>query len=402
MSRCLSERSIEHVVMERSRLAERWRSERWDSLRLLTPNWMSRLPGHRYTGPDPDGFMTMPEVVAFLERYARISRVPLEAGTNVQRLERSADGFQIETNRGCWRSRNVVIATGYSDLPAIPSMAQQLAHDIYQLTPTQYRNPGQLPDAAVLVVGAAASGIQLADEIADSGRQVLLSVGRHTRMLRRYRDRDILWWLDRMGILDETTDQVFDLEISREQPALQLVGRPDHATIDLSRLVAKGVRIVGRVIGADGTRVYFDDDLVATTTAADVKLASLLSRVEAFVDREGLSSEVGAAEPFAPLWPSFISSPSSTALDLGAEGIGTAIWATGFRRSYPWLHLPVLDEFGEIRHVRGVTTEPGLYVLGMQFQQRRKSAFIDGVGQDAADLARHLDRHQTKPRVAVA
>lgn len=402
MSRCLSERSIEHVVLERSRVAERWRSERWDSLRLLTPNWMSRLPGYEYSGSDPDGYMTMPEVIEYLERYARVSHVPLETETNVRRLERSTVGFRIETNRGSWTSRSVVIATGYSDRPAIPSMAKELPGDILQLAPTRYRNPHQLPEGGVLVIGAAASGIQLADEIADSGRRVLLSVGRHTRMLRRYRGRDILWWLDRMGILDETTDEVFDLETSRSQPALQLVGRPDRSTIDLSRLSAREIRITGRTVGFDSDRAFFDDDLVATTTAADVKLASLLSRIDSFVEQEGLKSQVGEAEPFVPLWPSFFPSSGTRSCDLRAEGIRTVIWATGFRRRYPWLRIPVLDESGEIRHSRGVTPEPGLYVLGMQFQQRRKSAFIDGVGQDAEELVRHLVRHQSKARAAVA
>ncbi len=394
MSRCLSDRSIEHVVLERARVAERWRSERWDSLRLLTPNWMSRLPGYRYTGLDPDGYMTMPEVIEYLERYARLSRVPLETETNVRRVERSTSagpaGFRIDTSRGSWTSRNVVIATGYADRPALPQMAKNLTNDILQLAPTQYRNPEQLPEGGVLVVGAAASGIQLADELADSGRRVVLSVGRHTRMLRRYRSRDILWWLDRMGILNETTDQVFDVETSRSQPALQLVGRPDHSTIDLSLLSAKGIRIVGRTLGAHGYRLFFDDDLVATTTAADVKLASLLSRIDEFVEAEGLRPQVGEAEPFVPLWPSFFSSHTAESCDLRAEGIRTVIWATGFRRSYPWLNLPVLDGSGDIRHTRGVTSEPGLYLLGMQFQQQRKSAFIDGVGQDAEDLVRHL------------
>ena len=402
MSRLLSERSIEHVVLERARVAERWRSERWDSLRLLTPNWMSRLPGYQYTGPDPDGYMTMPEVIDYLERYARLSRVPLEAETNVLKVERTTNGFQLETSRDTWRAGNVVIATGYSDRPAIPRMARELPGHILQLAPTQYRNPEQLPEAGVLIVGAAASGIQLADEICDSGRRVLLATGRHTRIPRLYREKDILWWLDRMGILDETTDEVFDLETSRSQPALQLVGRPDRSTLDLGRLAAKGVQILGRAVGADGSRIFFDDDLIATTTAADVKLASLLSRIDAYVTREGLESQAGPAEEFVPLWPSFFSSPAATSCDLRAEGIRTVIWATGFQRRYPWLRVPVLDGSGELKHTRGVTPEPGLYVLGMQFQQRRKSAFIDGVGQDAEELVRHLARRQAKRREAVA
>ena len=402
ISRCLAERGVEHVTLERSRVAERWRSERWDSLRLLTPNWMSRLPGYSYQGPDPDGYMTMPEVVDYLEDYAESSRVPLETQTDVRRVSATVDGYFVETSRGNWRARNVVIATGYCDRPAVPPMAHQLPRHIHQLSPTAYRSPDLLAHGGVLIVGAAASGIQLADEIADSGRRVVLSVGRHTRMPRRYRGRDILWWLDRMGVLDETTGDVFDLEASRGQPALQLVGRPDFATIDLGRLAAKGVRMTGRALGAEGGRVHFDQDLIATTTAADVKLVGLESRIDAFIDELGLSHDEAPPEDFAPLWPRFFDASAPICLDLESEDIRTVIWATGFRRAYPWLAVPVLDRYGEIRHDRGITPAPGLYVLGMQFQHRRKSAFIDGVGDDAAFLARHIAGKQTARRISVA
>jgi len=402
MSRCLSDRSIEHVVLERSRIAERWRSERWDSLRLLTPNWMSRLPAYRYDGPDPDGYMSMPEVVEFLEQYACVSRVPIEAGTEVRNLTRFGAGFRVETSRDDWRARNVVIATGYCDRPAIPGLAKRLSPDIHQLVVTQYRNPDQLSEGGVLIVGAAASGIQLADEIANSGRPVALAVGRHLRMLRQYRGKDILWWLDQMGALDETTEEVYDLETSRNQPALQLVGRPDHSSIDLGTLAAKGVRMVGRATAATDIRMTFSDDLIATTTSADVKLATLLRRIDEFADRSGLSSEVGASEPFQPVWPAFFSSPAPASLDLRAEQIGTVIWATGFKRKYPWLNVPVLDQSGEIVQCLGITPIAGLYVLGLQFQHRRKSAFIDGVGADAEFIADYLTGCCEKRSNAVA
>ncbi len=401
MSRCLSERSIEHVVLERSRLAERWRSERWDSLRLLTPNWMSRLPGFQYSGSDPDGYMTMPEVIDYLERYARASGVPLETGTNVVGLERLGAGFRLETDNGEWTCRNVVVATGYCDRPAIPAMASAMSPRLHQLSPVEYRNPGSLPVGGVLVVGASASGIQLADEIVDSGRKVIVAVGRHNRLPRRYRGRDILWWLDQMGILDEGAEQVYDLDISRNQPAFQLVGRPDHSSISLSTLADKGVRVLGRAVAAQGHRVFFGDDLIATTSSADVKLASLMSRIDQFVTRKGLTQTVLPAESFQPLWPRFFQSEAA-GFDLRSEGISTVVWATGFTRRYPWLRLPVFDQNGEILHRRGVTPEPGLYVLGLQFQNRRKSAFIDGVGQDAAELAGHVAMNQSIPRIAVA
>jgi putative flavoprotein involved in K+ transport len=387
LSRCLSDRSIDHVVLERGRVAERWRSERWESLRLLTPNWQSRLPGWNYQGPDPDGFMTMPEVINYLEGYARSFGAPVEEETTALRVEGDGTGYRVTTNRGLWSSANLVIATGYCDLPLVPEMAAKLPADILQLVPTKFRNPDQLPEGGVLVVGASASGIQLADEIHASGRPVTLAVGRHTRLPRKYRGRDILWWLDAMGVLDDTADEVYDIDISREQPSLQLVGRPDHSTLDLPLLQKQGIRLTGRVISAEGCTVGFDDHIVTYTAAADAKLALLRRRIDNFITEQGMEDQAGEAEPFEPFfWPA--SSPRE--IDLRTQGIKTVLWATGFRRSYPWLKVPVLDRRGEIIHRRGVTSAPGLYVLGLQFQHRRKSAFIDGVGDDAVALAGHI------------
>jgi putative flavoprotein involved in K+ transport len=384
MSRCLRERGVEHVVLERGRVAERWRCERWDSLRLLTPNWQSRLPGHRYSGPDPDGYMTRPEVVAYLGGYARSFAAPVEEGTAVLSVERGGPEYRVVTDRGPWKARNVVIATGYCDVPFVPSLAAQLPPGVVQVVPTRYRRPADLPEGGVLVVGASATGVQLADEIHASGRPVTLAVSRHTRLPRVYRGRDILWWLDAMGVFDETAERVFDIEASRRQPSLQLVGRPDHATLDLPLLERRGVRLVGRALSVAGATVSLADDLVAHTAAADVRLARLLSRIDDFVASTGLSRAVGEAEPFQPfLWPA----PAPASIDLRSEGIRTVVWATGFRRRYPWLEVPVLDERGELRHDGGVTPAPGLYVLGLAFQRRRKSSFIDGVGDDARELA---------------
>jgi putative flavoprotein involved in K+ transport len=386
-SRCLAGGGVDHVVLERGRVAERWRRERWDSLRLLTPNWQSRLPGFRYEGADPDGYMTMPEVVDFLERYARSFAAPVEEGTTVLAVEPVGAGYRVTTDRGAWEAPSVVVATGHCDTPFVPGFARQLPDDVVQVLPTRYRNPRQLPEGRVLVVGASASGVQLADEIHASGRPVTLAVGRHTRLPRVYRGRDILWWLDAMGILDESADEVFDVAISRRQPSLQLVGRPDRATLDLPALQERGVRLVGRASGAAGGRVFFADDLVAQTVAADARLARLVQRIDIFAARTGLDAEVGEAEPFRPfLWPA----AAPTEVDLRDEDIRTVVWATGFRRLYPWLKVPIVDDRGEIRHEGGVTPAPGLYVIGLNFLRRRNSSFIDGVGRDAMDLTAHL------------
>ena len=390
MSRCLAQYGIDHVVLERGRVGERWRSERWDSLRLLSPNWHTRLPGFRYDGPDPDVYMQVGELVGLLERYARTIDAPVEPNTTVQRVEASGPGYRVTTDRGGLLARSVVIATGHCDVPFVPPVAAGLPGDVVQLVPSRYRRASQLPPGGVLVVGASASGVQLADEIHASGRPVTLAVGRHTRLPRVYRGRDIFWWLDAMGVFDETEDDVFDLDLARSQPSLQLVGRPDRATLDLPVLERRGVRLAGRLAAIEGARVRFADDLVAHTAAADARLARLVQRIDIFASRSGLDGDVGPREPFTPfLWPA----PAPTTLDLRQAGIRSVVWATGYARSYPWLRVPVLDERGEIRHAGGVTAAAGLYVLGLYFLRRRKSSFIDGVGQDAMELAAHLARY---------
>lgn len=397
MSHSLARRGIDHLILERGRVAERWRSERWDSLRLLTPNWMSRLPGWSYQGPDPDGYMTMPEVIDYLEGYARSFSAPVQDQTQVLEVRPRDGGYRIRTDQRTYLARNVVVATGYCGRPFVPPLARQLSSRIFQIHPSDYRNPEQLPPGGVLVVGASATGIQLAEEIHESGRPVTLACGRHTRMPRVYRGKDILYWLDRMGMLDQRAEDVYDLEISRKQPSLQLVGRPDRRTLDLPRLEQTGVRLTGRLLAAQGERVHFEDDLIAYTASADVKLAALLRRVDQFIRDSSLEPLVGPPEEFQPfLWPE----AAPTFMNLKDQGIESVLWATGFERNYPWLDVPVLDERGEIRHRGGVTPAPGLYLIGMQFLRRRNSAFIDGVGADAEELANHLRRYNERRNAA--
>jgi putative flavoprotein involved in K+ transport len=388
MSRCLSERSIDHVVLERAEVANSWRHGRWDSLRLLTPNWLSRLPGYQYAGDDPDGFMTMPEVVRYIASYATAISAPVEAHTEVTSVRVAGDGYVVTTTNGEWRAPTVVLASGPYNRPAVPDVAGALPSQITSITPDQYRNPGQLEDGGVLVVGAAATGIQFADEIQRSGRPVTLSVGHHVRLPRTYRGLDIMRWLDAAGVLDERYDEVDDIVRARNVASFQLVGSPARATIDLNALQQLGVRIVGRLGGItpEGT-AQFSGSLLNQCTLADLKLGRLLDSLDEWAVSSGLDDEVAPPERFAPT-----EVPESPPLlvRLASSGIRTVIWATGYKPEYPWLHVPVLDAKGWVRHDGGVTPSPGLYLMGATFLRRRKSTFIDGVGPDARDISEHL------------
>jgi putative flavoprotein involved in K+ transport len=395
MSHCLARRGIDHVVLDRGRIAQRWRTERWDSLRLLSPNWMSRLPGWSYRGEDPDGFMTAAEFACYLQDYARASQMPVVEHAAVHAVHRAPRGYRVETTRGIWQARTVVIATGHCDVPAIPAFAGCLPTAVKQITMSNYRNAAQLPAGGVLVVGASASGIQIAEEVQRAGRPVTISVGRHIRLPRAYRGKDIWYWLERIGVLDETADSVRDLRHSRAEPSFQLIGGPDRRTLDLGVLHEAGVRIVGRTLGADDPVLWLADDLTETTATAQEALERLIARIDAVTGPEDFPPEPDAAR--AIRLP-----PGPAAIDLEAEDIRTVIWANGYRRDYGWLHVPVLDLAGEIIHDGGITPSSGLFVIGLRFMRRRKSNFIDGVGADAEELAEIILTHLATRRRAAA
>jgi putative flavoprotein involved in K+ transport len=382
ISHCLTERGVPHVVLDRGRVGERWRTARWDSFRLLTPNWLSRLPGWAYAGAEPDAFMTAGEFAGFLSGYARSFAAPVRSGTLVTRVERGAAQFAVHTSRGAWNARSIVIATGYHSHAKVPGLAAGLAPDLAQQTAAGYQSPSSLPAGGVLVVGASSSGVQIASELARAGRRVVLAVGRHTRLPRRYRDRDILWWLERIGALDRTLDDYSDPVRARSEPSLQLAGTPDARGIDLGVVQEAGVRLTGRLSALDGTTAQFADDLAVTMGAAQCRLCRVLADIDPY-----------AGAPSDP--PPVIPVPRSpTTLDLAREGVTSVVWATGFRPWYPWLKVPVLGADGRIRHRRGVTDVPGLYAIGLRFQHRRNSTFIDGARHDAVYVADHITAHR--------
>lgn len=386
MSHCLSMRGIDHVVIERGRVGERWRSASWDSLRLLTPTRLNGLPGAPDPAGDPDGFMSAVELIRHLDDYARAIAAPVETGVEVQSVRRVGARYHIVTTCGAWSARVVVVATGHCEGPLVPAMARDLAPSLSQVAPGAYRRPADLPDGGVLVVGASATGVQLAEEIQASGRPVTLSVGRHTRLPRRYRGADILVWMARAGVLTEPAQATPSLARARAQPSLQLIGSDEPRTLDLGVLRGNGVRMVGRLGAIAGTEAWFHDDLAMTTAGAQATLERLLARIDRTADASAAPREPWPA-PLAPL------APSPGRIDLAAEGIRSVLWATGYRRGYPWLNVPVLDQAGEIIHDGGITPAPGLYVLGLRFMRRRNSSFLGGVGADAAALAADIRGH---------
>jgi putative flavoprotein involved in K+ transport len=395
MSRRLTERSIDHVVLERGEVANSWKTERWDSLRLLTPNWQSRLPGFGYDGNDPDGFRSMPETVAFIERYAETISAPVRTRTKVTSVRRTDTGYSVATNQGEWHCRAVVLATGACNIADIPAVAEAVPPGIHTLTPTQYRNPGQLAEGGVLVVGASASGVQIADEIHRSGRPVTIAVGGHVRVPRVYRGRDITWWMDAAGVLDERYDEMDDINRARNVPSLQLAGYPDRRSVDLNSLTAIGVKLVGRLAMIRDGNALFSGSLRNQATLSDLKMNRLLDAIDEWSASSGLDDEVGRPQRFEPTQ---IPASPPLSMNLASGEIRTIIWATGFRPDYSWLEVPVLDRKRRVRHDGGVVADaPGLYLMGMPFLRRRKSTLIDGASDDSLDLSAHLAAYLARP-----
>lgn len=386
-SRLLAERSLDHVVLERGEVANSWRRERWDSLRLLTPNWQTRLPGFTYAGADPDGYMTMGELIAFLSQFATLSSVPVRTNTNVTAVTRVDRGYHVATSNGEIHCQSLVIASGACNLPSVPGLRTSIPTTIEQFTPFDYRNPDHLPQGGVLVVGPSATGVQLAAEIHQSGRPVTLSVGEHVRLPRTYRGRDVLWWMDASGIWNQRFDAIDDLTRARRLPSPQLVGTPGRTTLDLNALSAMGVELVGRFAGVRDGRALFSGGLRNLFALADLKLERLL---EAFDEWARVNDRDAEFDPPQRFEPTKVPPSSRLQLDLRGGEIRSIVWATGFRPDYRWLQVPVVDEKGYLRHQGGIVDSPGMYALGLPVLRRRKSSFIHGIEDDARELIEHL------------
>ena len=382
MSEHLGKAGVSHLVLERSRIAERWRSERWDSLVANGPAWHDRFPGMEFPDLDPDGFPAKDAVADYFEAYARQINAPIRCGVEVRSVERhiGRPGFRVETSQGVIDAQNVVAATGAFQVPVVPDLIAN-APGITQMHSTKYRNPGQLAEGAVLVIGAGSSGTQIAEELMLSGRKVYLSVGPHDRPPRAYRGRDFCWWLGVLGKWDMETPGP-----GAEHVTIAVSGARGGHTIDFRRLAGKGMILVGRTNGFEGTSLSFSDDLATNLDRGDANYMALLDEADAYAARNGIDlPEDPEARRIEPQ-PDCVANPILN-LDLAQAGITTIIWATGFSSDYRWLKLDVFDERGRPKHQRGVSAERGIYFLGLPWQSRRGSSFIWGVWHDAKHIA---------------
>ena len=385
MSHMLSKRGCPHLVVERNRVAERWRSERWDGLHFQFPNWSIRLPDFPFVTSDPDRFATRDEILRYVEAYSDFVKPPLRTGVTVTRLRRGSGGkgFVAETSAGPIESDNVVVATGPYQRPKLPDLLRD-HKNLFQVHASGYTSPRQLPSGAVLVIGSGASGAQITEELIRAGRRVFLSVGRHRRVPRRYRGRDLMWWLYAMGRDKMTAEQR-----GPDRLLPLITGAYGGHTVDLRRYAADGVTLLGHLSGAKDGVLQFADDLAENIRQGDASYNMFLSMADAHVASAGLDMpEDPAAHERLPKPPGIATPPSQ--LDLRAETIDTVIWATGYALDFGWIDLPVIKPDGEPIHHHGIAEIPGLYFIGLQWLSKMMSSFLSGVGDDAARLADHV------------
>ncbi|MBA2324560.1 MAG: MSMEG_0569 family flavin-dependent oxidoreductase [Pseudonocardiales bacterium] len=390
MSWCLGARGIEHLVLEKEGIGHAWRAQRWDSFCLVTPNWQCRLPGFPYAGDDPDGFMLRDQIVGYLRAYADSFQPPIEERTAATRLRQlPAGGFELVTDRGTLTADQVVLATGPYQVPMIPRGAEWLPPDILQIHSADYRSPDQLPEGAVLVVGTGQSGCQIAEDLHLAGRQVHLAVGGAPRVARRYRGRDVVDWLDEMGYYAKPIDSFADVDAVRFRANHYVTGRDGGRDIDLRAFARDGMRLYGRLTEITGPRLTFADDLAGNLDAADAVSEGIKDSIDAHVF--ATAQPVPGEPRYVPVWTP---GESVRELDPRAEGISAVVWCTGFGRDHRWIELPMFDGRGYPTHRRGVSTAPGVYLLGLPWQHTWGSGRFCGVGEDAEHLAEQIVRHR--------
>jgi putative flavoprotein involved in K+ transport len=387
ISHCLKERGIDHLIFEKERLGESWRTKRWDSFCLVTPNWQCQLPGFHYSGNDPDGFMKKDEIVAYIEAYAQSFQPPLREGVNVSRLAQDEAGrFVVSTSIGDYLADQVVVATGGYQVPSVPRIAERLPATVSQVLSSDYKNPDLIGPGEVLIVGSGQSGCQIADDLHLAGRRVHLCVGGAPRTARRYRGKDVVAWLHAMGYYDKPIHEHPLKERVRAKANHYVTGRDGGRDIDLRKLATEGMKLYGRLKDINGTVLKFADDLKQNLDQADAVAESIKNTIDRFIE----SAEIAAPseERYRPVWE-----PARQVLELDclAAGIQTVIWSVGYRTDYSWIEVPIFDGKGYPSHQRGVTTVPGLYFLGLPWQYTWGSGRFSGVARDATFLADYIE-----------
>ncbi|MEW2494919.1 NAD(P)/FAD-dependent oxidoreductase [Streptomyces nodosus] len=385
MSEHLGTHGVPHIVLERHRIAERWRSERWDSLVANGPAWHDRFPGLEFSDVAPDAFASKEQVADYFGAYAEKIGAPVRCGVEVTSVRRHTgrSGFRVETSQGSIDARFVVAATGPFQQPVIPPVVPDGAVPV-QIHSSGYRNPEQLPEGAVLVVGAGSSGVQIADELHRSGRRVLLSVGPHDRPPREYRGRDFCWWLGVLGLWDADTPPQ-----GAEHVTIAVSGARGGHTVDFRALADAGIELVGMTASHQDGVLRFAPDLAANIALGDARYLALLRAADEYVERNGLDlPEEPEAHVLGPE-PECVTDPVLE-LDLAEAGVTSIVWATGFATDYSWLEADAFDENGRPKQRRGVSSEPGVYFLGLPWLSRRGSSFIWGVWHDARYIADHI------------
>jgi putative flavoprotein involved in K+ transport len=390
VSYLLTREGIDHVVLERGRVGETWRSQRWDSFHLNTPNWANGLPGMEFEPDAPDAFGHRDQLVSYFEGYARSFGAPVREHTPVTALEGPSNGgYRVQTGGESIQARAVVIASGSLSRPRQPAMAQNLAGDITSLTAGSYKNPETLPEGAVVVVGSGQSGCQIAENLLDAGRRVYLCTSRVGRLPRRYRGREILVWWREMGIMDVRVDEL-------ENPAVQFAAQPQISgadggrTLSLQLLARDGATLLGRALDVDEHVLRLGSDLKECIEFADEKAQAFKADIDTFIRREGIDAPEPEPDPGEPPLPDLDGSDLWERLNLREAGVSSVIWCTGFDADWDWLNVDVFDEKGHMRHRDGIASSPGLYCIGFPWLSKRKSGILWGIPEDAARIVEHI------------
>lgn len=383
----LTQQDHEHVILEKNRIGETWRSRRWDSFTLVTPNRQMQLPGFPYDGDNPDGYLSREEIVQYLEDYAAMFNPPVRLGIEATAVKSNSggEGYKIETSAGVLSASNVVIATGTFQKPSIPEFSQKIAPQIVQIHSSQFQNSDTLPPGAVLVVGSGQSGCQITEELNQNGRKVYLCTSKVGRAPRRYRGKDFTKWLDQIGVLEDTVEDL-DSPAERFSPNPHVTGKDGGHTINLHQFTRDGVTLLGRLSDASGSNIDINDDLMDNLAVADQFATEIKTGIDTFIEKAGIDAPETDHKELKDGYDCEV----ITELDLESEDISSIIWACGYDFDFSWIKFPIFDDFGYPIQKRGVTEQPGLYFLGLHWLHTLKSGLFYGVGDDAAHIAEHI------------